>query len=154
MGELGYWWSCTGKGLRLQPAQQACFYRTGVNILLWTWIIFIFNNIKKNGQLSWPMLLSLISLKPKKCTLPLGSSGKSVVNRTNYLKVGKGYQYRVCTCNIWFCSQISFTWKKGLQVWDPFPPHKNPKYFKKLPWYQQRKTTWNTPLPHPKPLVS
>ena len=23
---LVYWWSCIGKGLRLQPAQQACFY--------------------------------------------------------------------------------------------------------------------------------
>ena len=21
---LAYWWSCIGKGLRLQPAQQAC----------------------------------------------------------------------------------------------------------------------------------
>ena len=23
--DLAYWWSCIGKGLRLQPAQQACF---------------------------------------------------------------------------------------------------------------------------------
>ena len=22
--DLAYWWSCIGKGLRLQPAQQAC----------------------------------------------------------------------------------------------------------------------------------
>ena len=24
--EFAYWWSCIGKGLRLQPAQEACFY--------------------------------------------------------------------------------------------------------------------------------
>ena len=24
--DFAYWWSCIGKGLRLQPAQQACFY--------------------------------------------------------------------------------------------------------------------------------
>jgi hypothetical protein len=24
--DLAYWWSCIGEGLRLQPAQQACFY--------------------------------------------------------------------------------------------------------------------------------
>ena len=24
--DLAYWWSCIGKGLRLQPAQQACLY--------------------------------------------------------------------------------------------------------------------------------
>ena len=24
-GEFAYWWSYFGKGLRLQPAQQACF---------------------------------------------------------------------------------------------------------------------------------
>ena len=24
-GDFAYWWSCTGKGLCLQPAQQACF---------------------------------------------------------------------------------------------------------------------------------
>ena len=23
--DLAYWWSCIGKGLRLEPAQQACF---------------------------------------------------------------------------------------------------------------------------------
>ena len=23
--DFAYWWSCIGKGLRLQPAQQACF---------------------------------------------------------------------------------------------------------------------------------
>ena len=23
--DLAYWWSCIGKSLRLQPAQQACF---------------------------------------------------------------------------------------------------------------------------------
>ena len=23
--DLVYWWSCIGNGLRLQPAQQACF---------------------------------------------------------------------------------------------------------------------------------
>ena len=25
-GDFVYWWSCIGKGLRLQPAQQACFF--------------------------------------------------------------------------------------------------------------------------------
>ena len=25
--DFAYWWSYFGKGLRLQPAQQACFYR-------------------------------------------------------------------------------------------------------------------------------
>ena len=24
--DFAYWWRCIGKGLRLQPAQQACFY--------------------------------------------------------------------------------------------------------------------------------
>ena len=24
--DLSNWWSCIGKGLRLQPAQQACFF--------------------------------------------------------------------------------------------------------------------------------
>ena len=39
-----YWWSCIGKGLRLQPAQQAC--------------------LKKNISLNWPLgqLSSLICL--------------------------------------------------------------------------------------------
>ena len=25
--DFAYWWSCIGKGLRLQPAQQACYKR-------------------------------------------------------------------------------------------------------------------------------
>ena len=24
-GDFAYWWSCIGKGLRLQPGQQVCF---------------------------------------------------------------------------------------------------------------------------------
>ena len=32
--DFAYWWSCIGKGLRLQPAQQACLYaRTKIFIL-------------------------------------------------------------------------------------------------------------------------
>ena len=26
--DFAYWWRCIGKGLRLQPAQQACFLNT------------------------------------------------------------------------------------------------------------------------------
>ena len=28
--DFAYWWSCIWKGLRLQPAQQACFNTPGV----------------------------------------------------------------------------------------------------------------------------
>ena len=33
-GEFTYQWSCIGKGLRLQPAQQACFLDLGSSIKL------------------------------------------------------------------------------------------------------------------------
>ena len=38
---LAYWWSCIGKGLRLQPGQQNClYYKTNI-----TKILFIRPNI-------------------------------------------------------------------------------------------------------------
>ena len=32
--DFAYWWSCIGKGLRLQPAQQACFTICKANVEL------------------------------------------------------------------------------------------------------------------------
>ena len=31
--DFAYWWSCIGKGLRLEPAQQACFKYSGLFFL-------------------------------------------------------------------------------------------------------------------------
>ena len=69
----------------------------------------------QNDQLSKPMMLLLISFIIF-FILHLRSSGELFVNMTHYLKVGKGHQYCVCTCNIVFCSQIFFAWKKELKV--------------------------------------
>ena len=33
-GEFAYWWSCIGKGLRLQPAQQACLMNYWTTLLV------------------------------------------------------------------------------------------------------------------------
>ena len=33
--DFAYWWSCIGKCLRLQPAQQACFLNFAVKCTDW-----------------------------------------------------------------------------------------------------------------------
>ena len=45
--DFAYWWSCIGKGLRLHPAQQACF------------IGHIFGFLKKRGRHNRKRLSSL-----------------------------------------------------------------------------------------------
>ena len=31
-GNFAYWWNCIGRGLRLQPAQQASYEETKINV--------------------------------------------------------------------------------------------------------------------------